>query len=67
MSLANIDLPLRYKGQVTLYGSLIRLILYLHCQTIVTLEMTFDVLCHHLFVSILLSGIGETRFYANLE
>ena len=41
MSLASIDLLLIYRGQVTLYGNLTRLISYLHCQTTVLLVMTF--------------------------
>ena len=57
MSLANIDLPLMHRDQVTLYVSHTHSISYLHCKTIELLLMTFGVQCRHLFVSILLSGI----------
>ena len=66
MSLASIDLPLIYIGQVTLYGNLTHLISYLHYQTTILLVMTFGVPFYHLFVSILLSDIGQIEFYANL-
>ena len=66
MSLANTDLPLMYKDQVILYGTQTHLISYLHYQTIVLFVMTFGVQCPHLFVSILISGLCQIGFYANL-